>query len=99
MEAQVDAIKEDVGELKSDVRDLHSRITTGNREIMEKIDSKFDTLASSEKSAHIEMMQSVDTLSERVNVLERWRWMIVGAAIVAGYVVGQIEFKALLNLH
>jgi len=99
LEAQVDAIKEDVGELKSDVRDLHSRITTGNREIMEKIDSKFDTLASSEKVSHNEMMQSVDTLSERVNVLERWRWMIVGAAIVAGYVVGQIEFKALLNLH
>ena len=99
LEAQVDAIKEDVGELKSDVRDLHSRITTGNREIMEKIDSKFDSLASSEKSAHVEMMQSVDTLSERVNVLERWRWMIVGAAIVAGYVVGQIDIKALLNLH
>jgi hypothetical protein len=56
-------------------------------------------LTSSEKSAHVEMMQSVDTLSERVNVLERWRWMIVGASIVAGYVVGQIDIKALLNLH
>lgn len=94
LEAQVDAIKEDVSELKTEVRDLHSRITTGNREIMEKLDNKFDGLASSEKSAHVEMMRSVDTLSERVNILEQWRWMIVGAAIVAGFVLGQIDFKA-----
>lgn len=94
MEAQVDAIKEDVSELKTEVRDLHSRITTGNREIMEKLDNKFDGLASSEKSAHVEMMRSVDTLSERVNILEQWRWMIVGAAIVAGFVLGQIDFKS-----
>lgn len=99
LEAQVDAIKEDVAELKTDVRDLHARITTGNREIMDKLDNKFDSLASSEKSAHVEMMHSVDTLSERVNILERWRYMIVGAAIVAGWLIGQIEFKALLNLH
>lgn len=38
LEAQVESIKEDVAELKTDVRDLHSRITTGNREIMDKID-------------------------------------------------------------
>jgi polyhydroxyalkanoate synthesis regulator phasin len=97
LEAQVDAIKEDVAELKTDVRDLHARITTGNREIMDKLDNKFDSLASSEKSAHVEMMHSVDTLSERVNVLEQWRWMIVGAAIVAGFVLGQIDFKSLFK--
>ena len=52
LEAQVDAIKEDVAELKTDVRDLHSRITTGNREIMDKIDNKFETLSRSETAAH-----------------------------------------------
>ena len=39
LEVQVDAIKENVSELKEDVKDLHSRITTGNREILDKIDS------------------------------------------------------------
>jgi len=38
LETQVEAIKEDVGEVKNDIKELHSRITTGNREIMDKLD-------------------------------------------------------------
>jgi len=97
LEAQVDAIKEDVAELKTDVRDLHSRITTGNREIMDKIDNKFETLSRSESAAHEDVKFSVDRLSTRVDILEKWRYMIVGAAIVAGWLVGQIDFKSLFH--
>ena len=38
LEAQMESIKEDVSELKGDVKEIHSRITTGNREIVEKIE-------------------------------------------------------------
>ena len=93
LEAQVESIKEDVAELKSDVRDLHSRITTGNREIMDKIDQKFETLTKSEDTAHSDVKNSVDKLSSRVNTLEQWRYMIVGAAIVLGYLVGNMDIK------
>ena len=36
LEAQVESIKEDVAGVKQDIKELHSRITTGNREIMDK---------------------------------------------------------------
>ena len=36
LEAQVEGIKEDVKDLKVDVKEVHSRITTGNREIVQK---------------------------------------------------------------
>lgn len=91
LEAQVEAIKEDVNELKSDVKDLHSRITTGNREIMDKIDTKFDALNKSETAAHSDVHFSIEKLSNRVDTLEKWRWMIVGGAIVLGYLVGNID--------
>ena len=38
LETQVDAIKEDVAEVKSDIKELHSRVTTQTREIVEKMD-------------------------------------------------------------
>ena len=38
MEAQVETIKEDVKELKNDIKEIHSRVTTSNREIVDKID-------------------------------------------------------------
>ena len=91
LETQVEAIKEDVSEVKSDIKELHSRITTGNREIMDKFDEKIDALASADKEQHNALKGSMDKVRERVDVLERWRWMIVGGAIVLGYALAHID--------
>ena len=103
LEAQVDALKEDVGELKDDVKEIHSRITTGNREIIDKIEamdqrleSKLNASAEAAKTQHhqiqVEIQSDISKVVQRVDVLERWRWMIVGGAIVIGYLIGNIEF-------
>jgi predicted nucleic acid-binding Zn-ribbon protein len=102
LEVQVDAIKDDVSELKGDVKDLHSRITTGNREILDKIDSmeskmgsRMDDSAKAAKKQHDEIEKNlrVDIIKiiDRVDVLERWRWMIVGGAVALGYLISHLE--------
>ena len=102
VEAQVDVIKEDVAELKGDVKELHSRITTGNREIIDKIDAMEGRLeqrmnqsselaAAQHRQIELEMKKDVQTISDKVNTLERWRWMIVGGAIVFGYLLSHLE--------
>lgn len=103
LEAQVEGIKEDVADLKADVKEVHSRITTGNREIMDKIetmqsklDSKMNASAEAAKQQHeqiqLEIRSDITKVTDRVDVLERWRWMIVGGAIVVGYLIGHLEF-------
>jgi predicted nucleic acid-binding Zn-ribbon protein len=103
LEAQVEGIKEDVADLKSDVKEVHSRITTGNREIMDKIetmqerlDQKMNSSAEAAKQQHeqiqLEIRSDINKVTDRVDVLERWRWMIVGGAIVVGYLIGHLEF-------
>ena len=91
LEAQVESIKEDVADVKSDIKDLHSRITTGNREILDKLDDKIDALATADKEQHTALKTTMERVKERVDVLERWRWMIVGGAIVLGYALGHID--------
>ena len=102
LEAQVDSLKDDVKEVRDDIKELHSRITTGNREIMEKIehmDSAMETrmVKNAETSAqqHSEIKSSLQSdiikVTDRVDTLEKWRWMIVGGAIVLGYIVGHFE--------
>jgi archaellum component FlaC len=102
LEAQVEAMKDDVAELKGDVKEIHSRITTGNREIVDKIDqletrleNKMNASADAAKKQHAEIQadikQDVKKVTDRVDVLERWRWMIVGGAIAAGYLVGHLD--------
>lgn len=92
LEAQVESIKEDVADVKSDIKDLHSRITTGNREIMDKFEEKIDALAKSDKEQHEALKKSMESVKTRVDVLENWRWMIVGGAVVLGYLVGHMNF-------
>ena len=92
LEAQMESIKDDVADVKQDIKELHSRITTGNREILEKFEEKIDALAKSDKEQHETLKKSMDNVKDRVDVLERWRWMIVGGAIVIGYLIGHIEF-------
>ena len=91
LETQVEGIKEDVAAVKQDIKELHSRITTGNREIMDKLDEKIDELAKSDREQHEALKGSMDKVKERVDVLERWRWMIVGGAIVCGYLLGHAD--------
>lgn len=95
LETQMADLKEDVAAVKSDIKELHSRITTGNREIMDRLDQKIDELAKSDKDQHASLKQTMENVKERVDVLERWRWMIVGAAIVCGYLLGNTN---LLNV-
>ena len=35
--------------------------------------------------------KDIKEVTARVDVLERWRWMIVGGAIVLGYIVGHLD--------
>ena len=90
LEAQVEGIKDDVAAVKSDIKELHSRITTGNREIMDKLDEKIDELAQSDKEQHEIMTKTMNSIKERVDILEKWRFMIVGGAVVLGYMVGNM---------
>lgn len=97
LEAQVDGIKEDVAAVKQDIRDLHSRITTGNREIIEKIDDRVDELAQSAKEQHSAQNDTTQNLSRRVDTLERWRWMVVGGAVALGYILSKLPMEAIFG--
>jgi septal ring factor EnvC (AmiA/AmiB activator) len=96
MEAQVEGIKEDVAAVKQDIKELHSRVTTNTREITDHIDKKIDTLAKSDEEQHAVMTQKIDAIKDRVDLLEKWKWMVMGGAVVCGYLIGHIEFLSRL---
>ena len=66
-------------EWDADLKELHSRITTNTRELREHT-------ISSEKRLLIEMRAIRGELSNRVGILEKWRWIIIGGAIVVGLI-------------
>lgn len=48
-----------------------------------------------QKEQHESLMNKVSDMSNRVDVLERWRWMIVGAAVVVGYILAHVRLDKL----
>ena len=73
-------IEERRTELSSKIDELHSRITTNTKEIM-------GAAALQHLGQNKEIQKIRDELSSRVGVLERWRWIIIGGSIIAGFVI------------
>lgn len=84
-----------------DVKELHSRITTQTREIMEKLeelesglDKKMKDNAENSAKQHKEIQDGIRVdlkdIDSRIATLERWRWYIIGAAATIGYLIGNI---------
>jgi 4-diphosphocytidyl-2C-methyl-D-erythritol kinase len=109
-EQRLDSI-EKVSEYRNEeIKEIHSRITTQTREVVEKIDQlqsrlehKMNASAVAAKEQHESIQKEIQQdlqkvastldkdikeVTKRVDVLENWRWMIVGGAIVLGFVVG-----------
>ena len=64
----------------NDLKELHSRITTNSRELREhQIQSEGKMLSELRNLRH--------QLDNRVAVLEKWRWIIVGGSIIVGLMV------------
>ena len=73
-------IEERRSELSSKIDELHSRITTNTKEIM-------SAAASQHQEQNKEIQKIGDELSTRVGVLEKWRWIIIGGSIIAGFII------------
>ena len=64
-------------EWDNDLKELHSRITTNTKELRE-------NQIQSENNMLNELRSMRQQLSERVGVLEKWRWLIIGGSIIIG---------------
>ena len=67
-------------ELLIKIDELHSRVTTNTKEIM--------TAAATQHTQQNKEIQKIkDELHARVGVLEKWRHVLIGCSIVAGFVL------------
>jgi len=72
--------------------DTPSRIAVLENEV-KNIASDVKELRVESKQQHHLLMQKMDSMDERLGVVERWRWMIIGAAVVIGYIIAHVRFE------
>jgi len=69
--------------LKDDIRDLHDRMDQVERHISERIDALRNDLLEHKKDDNV----VGNTLKE----IDRYKWMILGAAIAIGWIIGNVN--------
>ena len=80
---QEDAQQRSVQEFTADIKELHSRITTNTKEM-----TALMTQQHKEQKDVIDRLK--DEVSNRVGVLEKWRWIIIGGSIVVGFIIQKL---------
>lgn len=73
LQVKVENIEKDVGEIKTEIRDIHNIQAAKHTETHQMLKD----MEESAKKAHA-------GLSEKISSLEKWRWMMMGAGIALG---------------
>jgi len=77
---QEEALESRRVEISSQISELHSRVTTNTKEIMLSATKQHDN-----QNKQIQKIR--EDLNKRIGVLEKWRHVLVGCSIVAGFIL------------
>lgn len=73
LQIQVKTLEEKIGELKLDLKSLHDAIVSNAEETRQML-----------KSMREQDVKEHGELASKISVLEKWRWMMMGAGIIIG---------------
>ena len=91
---QEEALDEQEKKLTDNIMELHSRITSNAKDTHKSMSDMERRLVdqmnahSQKEEEHFRKMR--EELSQRVGILERWRWLIIGGSIVIGFVLQKV---------
>jgi phage-related tail protein len=85
-------------DMAEDIKEIHSRITTVQRELCTEITATenriikgIDELKEELKTDQEYHNSKQKTLEQRIADLEKWRWIIIGAGITGGWVFSKLS--------
>ena len=80
---QEETLDDNEKHFRDNVQELHSRIPTNAKETTQH-------MSEMERRLQEEFSKLRGELSNRVGVLEKWKWVIIGGSIVAGFILQKI---------
>lgn len=91
---QEEALEDQEKKLQENIMELHSRITSNAKEtahhIAETERRLVDAMNEHNRKETEQFQKLREELSNRVGILERWRHLIIGGAIVIGFIIQRL---------
>ncbi len=74
-------------ELTAKIDELHSRITTNTKDIIQLVSDQHLKCTADIQKIHDEIRTEVLAVNNRMGVLEKWRHVLIGGSIVVGFIL------------
>lgn len=85
-------------EHNNDIKELHSRITTVNRELSDKIEETEKTILAELHAIRQELKAEKVGLGDRLGKIEMWKYTVVGALLVITWILARADLTALAKI-
>jgi len=81
-----------------DIKELHSRISTVDRNLSDKIELTERRIMDEIKSLHATIDEHNQKEDDDLKKILQWKWMIAGGVIVIAWIISNVKLEALLAL-
>ncbi len=80
------------------VQILHERISSGERELKEKLEDQYDDIMTEIKEMRAESATQHNTLSERITTMEKWMWTVIGGSAIVGGIIALVPWSTIFGI-
>ena len=84
LQVQYSNLNEKVDEMKTGLKDLQASLETHMNELRASVNSIKDDFNTSLATFKTENKTQHDAVEKKISTLEKWRWMMMGAGVLAG---------------
>ena len=99
LETQVSTLSVNLDKIETKIdtnyQTLHTRISDLRDDINQSIETKHDRLMQKLDEQNASATQQHKAISDKIQIIEKWRWMIMGGALVLGYVLAHLKIEKL----
>jgi DNA repair exonuclease SbcCD ATPase subunit len=81
-----------------DIKELHSRITTTDRNLSDKIELTERRIMDEIKSLRDHITEHNDKEDDAMKSMLQWRWMIAGGVVVLAWVIANVKLEFLASI-
>jgi hypothetical protein len=88
-DTRINIIEKDTVRNEDDIRDIHIKMDNIAKEINKKLDQSMTNSVEGHARIQAAIEEKLKGIDARVKVLEVWRWVVIGGALVIGWFINK----------
>jgi predicted nucleic acid-binding Zn-ribbon protein len=88
-DTRINIIEKDTVRNEDDIRDIHVKMDNIAKEINKKLDQSMANSIDGHAKIQAAIEEQIKGIDARVKVLEVWRWVVIGGAVVIGWLINK----------